>query len=533
MGRTCREEVLILSLCAIACRTPAQSAAAGDRITVRVIAFNDFHGNLRPPAPGVETEGGVVSAGGAAHLAAHVARLRSESKHSIVVSAGDLIGATPLISSLLHDEPTIDVMNAIGLDIAGIGNHELDEGLLELVRMTKGGCHEADGCRDGPFTGAKFPYLAANVWKDDAPIFDPYTISSFDGVPVAFIGLTLEDTPAVVPPVISELSFRDEADTVAALVPELEERGVRAIVVLVHEGGFSKGGFDACDGFSGPIEAVVRRMPKQVDVVVSAHTHQAYNCRIDGRVVTSAGCFGRFLTTIDLEIERSTGDVVSASAKNRIVDHSIDPDPSIAALIERFDRIAGPLERRVIGRARRPLLEEPNGAGESALGTVIADAQLASTRAAGAQVAFINGGGIRADLGVEQLDITYGMAFTAQPFNNVLVTMTLTGEHILRILRDQWKGDRPHFMFASQTLRYEWSDGGERVSPAAVTIEGEPLDLAKSYRVTVNAFLADRGVFREGVDRRIGPPDIDALVAYFASASPIDLPPAGRIRRGD
>jgi 5'-nucleotidase len=479
-------------------------------VQLRIVAFNDFHGNLRPPSG--------EDVGGAAWFASHVDELRSGAEHAVVVSAGDLIGGSPLISALLKDEPTIAVMNRMKLDIHAMGNHELDEGLQELLRVMK---------------AAEFSLLGANVIDQSTkrPIYPPYEIRSYGGVPVAFIGMTTEDTPNYVPPVIPELSFTDEAETTQRLIPELAAKGVRAIVVVVHEGGFQKGGPNDCDALEGPIVDIVARLPPEVDVVVSGHTHQAYNCKLSGRVVTSASCFGRMLTTIDLSLDRQSGEVLEATAKNWSVDHRLAPNAEVEAMVAEFGETTLPLEQREIGEVTAVLSRKEGPSGESPLGSVIADAHLAATKA---QLAFMNSGGIRADLGTEQKKITYGMAFTTQPFNNVLVTMTLTGEQIERVLEEQWHEGRPRFLQVSQTLRYTWHSerkDGDRIDPREIFVGGEPLDPKATYRVTVNNYLSSRGVFREGTDRAQGMLDIDALEALFAASSPIAPPPAGRIQK--
>jgi 5'-nucleotidase len=479
-------------------------------VQLRIVAFNDFHGNLRPPSG--------EDVGGAAWFASHVDKLRRESEHAVVVSAGDLIGGSPLISALLKDEPTIAIMNRMKLDVHAVGNHEFDEGLQELLRAMK---------------GAEFSLLAANVVETEksAPIYAPYEVRSYEGVPVAFIGLTTRDTPKFVPPVIPELSFPDEADTVRALIPELDAKGVRAIVVIVHEGGFQKGGPNDCDQMEGSIVELMARMPEQVDAVISGHTHQAYNCELSGRRVTSASCFGRMITAIDLSLDRSSGEVVEVNAKNWEVDHRIPPSAEIEAMVAQFAEKTLPLEQREIGQVTAVLSRQEGQTGESPLGSVIADSQLMATKA---ELAFMNSGGIRADLGSEQDKITYGMAFTTQPFGNALVTMTLTGEQIERLLEEQWHDGRPKFLQIANTLRYTWHSerkDGDRIDPSEVLISGQPLEPKRSYRVTVNNYLGSRGVFADGIERAQGMLDIDALEAHFAAHSPIAPPPPGRIQK--
>ncbi len=512
------------------------SGCAGP-ISVQVLAINDFHGNLIPPNKGWTVGEQKVPAGGAAHLAAHLAEHRSQNPNTVVVSAGDLIGASPLISGLFHDEPTIEAMNAIGLDFNAVGNHEFDEGPQELMRMKKGGCHPKDGCFGEPFEGAKFTFLAANVRKKGQAktIFPPYVIRRFEGVPVAFIGMTLEGTPKSVPPVVDDLEFADEADTVNALVRELSGE-VKTFVVIVHEGGRAKGGENACEGLSGDIVDIVDRLDPAVDAVVSGHTHQAYVCRRKRMLLTSAGSFGRLFTKIQLTLDPATGDVTTSSAKNIIVSPT---GPShvkagVQTIVQRYQTMVAPLENREIGALTGPLPNERDEAGETVLGDVIADAHLFATRSAGAQVAFMNTRGLRAPIIPKEGKVTYGILFGTQPFGNLLITMTMTGAQIHELLEAQWTPGRVRVLQISSTLNYAWSAGqppGKRVDPASIMIDGTPLVLDKKYRVTVNDYLATRGAFAKGTERVQGPIDVDGLQTYFKSASPVSPPKRGRIRR--
>ena len=516
-------------------------------VDVQILAVNDFHGNLVPPL-GSSGRIGTVNAGGAEYLATHINNLRAINPNTVVVSAGDMIGASPLLSALFHDEPTIEAFNLIGLDFNAVGNHEFDEGIYELIRMQEGGCHPVDGCLDGDgFEGASFRYLAANVtWKKNGKtVFPAYKIRAFKGVQIAFIGMTLEGTPSIVTPSgISMLDFNDEADTVNALIPELKRKGIEAVVVLIHEGGFPAGGYNDCPGISGPIVDIVNRLEDEVDLVISGHTHQAYNCVIDGIPVTSAASFGRVVTDIDLTLDRSTGDVIAASVNNNIVTRDVPKDNFITALIDKYNLIAAPLANRVIGSVTADITRTNNAAGESALGDVIADAQLAATADpafGGAVVAFMNPGGIRADLtyagsavGEGDGNVTYGEAFTVQPFGNSLVTMTLTGAQIDTLLETQWVVNR--VLQVSNGFTYEWSISapvGSRVDIASIMINGVPINPSESYRVTVNSFLADGGdgfaVLVQGTNRLGGEVDVDAFEKYFAANSPIAPGPQNRI----
>ncbi|HEX5753238.1 MAG TPA: bifunctional metallophosphatase/5'-nucleotidase [Archangium sp.] len=522
------------------------------KVSLQVLAINDFHGNLAPPEgssgelrTGSNPDGSPVrvKAGGATHLARHLARLRELApKNTVIVSAGDLIGASPLVSALFHDEPTIEAMNLAGLDFNAVGNHEFDEGTTELRRMQTGGCHPVDGCQDGtPFEGATFKFLSANVMDaQGTTLFPPYGVREVEGVKVAFIGMTLEGTPEIVDAAgIRGFQFRDEADTVNALVPELKKQGVRAIVVLIHEGGVQKGSYDGCEGISGPIVDIVQRMDAEVDAVISGHTHQAYNCVIAGKRVTSAASYGRLITAMNLVLDGATGDVVEITARNLPVTRDTEGVPEVQALVERYDGLSAPRRNRVLGQVTAPL-QQPNAqrwpSGESTLGNAIADSHLAATKDAGAQVAFINPGGIRAE--IDAGDVTYGEAFSVQPFGNALVTMTLTGAQLHTLLEEQWEGTLVRILQPSQGFGYTWKASapvGQKVDPASMRLNGAPVDPAGRYRVTVNSFLANGGdsfrVFTEGTERRGGPLDVDAMEAWLKARSPQPPPETNRIQR--
>lgn len=520
-------------------------------VSVQILALNDFHGNLEPPA-GSSGRIGTIDAGGVEYLATHIQQLRSQNRNTVVVSAGDLIGASPLLSALFHDEPTIEAFNLIGLDYNAVGNHEFDEGVDELLRMQRGGCHPVDGCLDGDgFKGANFEFLAANVTYNDTgrTIFPPYAIENFQGVKVAFIGMTLEGTPTIVTPAgISHVSFADEADTVNALVAQLKQRNVETIVVLLHEGGAQvpSGGINDCNGISGPIVDIVQRTSPEVDLFITGHTHNAYNCIIDGRPVTSASSFGRLVTQINLDIDKFTGEPVQIQAENLIVTRDVTRAPALTSLIQKYSAISAPLANRVIGSITATITRTANAAGESPLGDVIADAQLFATTApelGGAQIAFMNPGGIRADIvyaasGSEgDGNVTYGEAFTVQPFGNSLVTMTLTGQQIKDVLEQQFDNPAPgqtRILQVSEGFSYTWdldAPLGSKVSD--MTLNGVPIDLNATYRVTVNSFLADGGdnftALRQGTDRLGGAVDLDALVDYFLANSPVEPGPVDRI----
>jgi 5'-nucleotidase len=537
---------------ALALPAHAQTAA---QVDLRILAINDFHGNLRPPPAGIrisdpedKTKKTFVAAGGAEHMATLVKQLRDGHKNSVFVAAGDLIGASPFLSAMFHDEPTIEALSMMGLNISSVGNHEFDEGKDELLRMQHGGCHPVDECLGPhPFAGAKFRYLAASTFEKSSgkTVFPAYEIRSFDGIPVAFIGLTLKGTPNLVSPVgIASLEFRDEASTVNALIPELKSRGVEAIVVLIHEGGLPTGDYNECPGVSGPIVDIVKKFDRAVDVVVTGHTHRAYVCEIDGRLVTSGDKYGTLVTALDLKLDPVTRDVISATADNNIVrTATLAKDAGQTALIDSYDRLAAPLGNRPAGSVTETLSRTPKNTGESPLGDIIADAQLAATSAAangGAAIAFTNPGGVRADVTHKETGaVTYADLFASQPFRNQLVTITLSGKQIKDMLEQQWLDPkRPRILQVSKGFSYAWDGSkgdGERVLPERMSLLGQPIDPAASYRVTVNNFLFVGGdgftVLTRGTAPQVGSYDVDALNSYFLANSPIGPTAADRIVR--
>jgi 5'-nucleotidase len=560
------KRLLLLSLLALLA-FPAAALAGGRDVNVQLLGLNDFHGHLESTTPGTiapDPSSPRVPAGGAEYLATHLReKERTNRKNTLIVSAGDLIGASPLLSALFHDEPTIEAMNKIGLDLNAVGNHEFDEGAAELLRMQRGGCHPVDGCLDGTgFGGADFRFLAANVVNERGrTLFPAYSIKKFDGIKVGFIGMTLEGTPSIVSPSgVAGLEFLDEADTANRYADELRRRhGVRAVVVLLHEGGVQSqpGGINDCNGISGPIVDIVNRTTSRVDLFVTGHTHSAYNCVIDGRPVTSASSFGRLLTDIDLVLDRRSKDVVQVSANNQIVTQNVFKAMDMTQLIDRYAVIAAPLRDRVIGRISADITQANDDSLEQAAGNLIADAQHAATASpeTGAAVAaFMNPGGVRAPFTFTQSgtegdgNVTYGEAFTVQPFGNSLVTMTLTGAQILDMLKSQWCGQPfPRVLLPSASVSYTFDQSVAAESAGApcagaanpvtgLAIGGTPVDPAASYRITVNSFLADGGdnfaVLRAGTDRLGGEVDTDALEDYLApslTGAPIGPPALDRI----
>jgi len=541
---------LLAASCLLACApAPLRPTAP---VEVKVLAVNDFHGNLRPPQGGIRIRDPQdasktvnVAAGGAEYLASVVNELRAKNPNHIFVAAGDLIGASPLTSALFHDEPTVEALSAMGLEVSAVGNHEFDHGSAELLRLQRGGCHPTDGCKgQQSFAGARFKWLAASTidTRSGQTLLPAYHVKRFQGIPVAFIGLTLKDTPQiVVPSGVAGLQFRDEAQTVNALVPELKRQGIEAIVVLIHEGGLPSGDYDECPGISGPIVRIVEQLDPAVDLVISGHTHRAYNCRIAGRLVTSADKYGTLVTEIDLVLDPTSGDVREARAHNVIVRNDrFAKDAAQSALIEQYEKLAAPLAKRVVGRVSAPLSRDESPGGEVPVGQLVADAQLAATAADGAQLALMNPGGLRAALaGDDSGRVRYEDLFAVQPFYNNLVTITLTGAQLHRALEQQWLNQpRPRVLQVSRGFAYSWDaakPAGERVVPGSLRLNGAAIDPQQKLRVTINSFLATGGdnftVFKEAQDTRTGAMDIDALERFVATQGTIAPGTLDRIGR--
>ncbi|MFF3753872.1 bifunctional metallophosphatase/5'-nucleotidase [Streptomyces sp. NPDC002018] len=551
-----------------------------DLIQVQLLSFNDLHGNLEPPAgsSGNVTEKQAdgttkaVPAGGIEYLATSLRKAREGNKFSITAAGGDMVGASPLLSGLFHDEPTIEALNKIDLDVTAVGNHEFDEGLTELTRLQKGGCHPTEGCyeKGKKFKGADFPYLAANVTseKTGKPVLKPYEIWKKHGVKIGFIGVTLEGTPNIVTAEgVKGLKFHDEIETVNKYAKELEQQGVKSIVALIHEGGLpasSSYNYD-CDspapggGVSGPIVDIAKGISPQVDALVTGHTHNAYACTIpdpagNPRLVTSAASFGKLYTDTTLTYDRRTSDIVRTSVKsaNHVVSRDQPKAQDMTDLIARWNTLAAPISNTPQGFISADINGRGATSPESPLGDVIADAQLAGTAAAdkgGAQLAFMNPGGIRADLvyaasGAEGDGVvTYGEAFTVQPFTNMMNVLDLTGAQIVTALQQQVSGSNaasPKILQVSEGFTYTLDmtkTGADRVLTDSVRLNGEALDPAKTYRVAMNEFLGGGGdgfaVLAEGKNKLVGPSDLDLFNAYLAAnstaQSPLAPPAADRI----
>ena len=544
-----RRLAALAALCVSACTTvPAQRAAP--LIEVQILAFNDFHGNLETPPPVEVTEPDgskrMIATGGAAHLAAALAGLRVGHPDTVTVSAGDTIGASPLISANYLDEPTIDAMNLLGLEYNSVGNHEFDKGVAELTRMQSGGCAKytrRTPCAIEPFGGARFRYLAANVvGTDSKTIFPAYAIKDFGPIKIGFIGMTLKGTKQLVTPSgVQGATFTDEAETANALVPKLKAEGADAIVLLIHQGGklpeFTTG--NGCDGMYGDILPILPRLDPAITTVISGHSHWAYVCRgtpaVAGRLLTSAGKYGYFVTDLRLRFDPVTHRLVSEDANNVVVGNGErGDDPAVKALVDRYEAAIAPVANRVIGHLTATA-KKSDDESEGSASDLVADSMLAATNA---QIALVNATGIRVDL--PGGDVRYKEAFTMMPFGNNLVVMTLTGAQLNAVLEQQYglpprpKKELPAALAPSAGFTYAVDmkrPEGDRVS--AMRLDGKTIDPAGRYRVVVNNYMASGGDglagFTAGTDvTDTGIIDIDALVAWIAKGQAPPTP--NRIR---
>ncbi|WP_109035079.1 bifunctional metallophosphatase/5'-nucleotidase [Streptomyces rubrogriseus] len=542
---------------------------------VQLLSFNDLHGNLEPPAGSsgrvteVQPDGTTktIDAGGVEYLATHLREARKGNRYSITAAGGDMVGASPLLSGLFHDEPTVEALNKLDLDVTSVGNHEFDEGAKELARLQNGGCHPTEGCyTDKGFKGADYPYLAANVLdeKTGKPLLKPYWVWKQRGVKVGFIGVTLEGTPDIVSAEgVKGLKFKDEVETINKYAKELQRQGVKSIVALIHEGGFpasSSYNYDcdspgAGDGISGPIVDIAKNITPQVDALVTGHTHNAYVCTIpdpagNPRMVTSASSFGRLYTDTTLTYDRRTGDIARTSVKsaNHVVTRDVPKAPDMTRLIGEWSTLAAPIGNRPIGYVSADINRDGT---ESPLGDLIADAQFAYGRAQDPEtdLALMNPGGIRAPItytasGAEGDGVvTYAEGFTVQPFANTVNLKDYTGAQLIQVLKEQVSGPNeaaPKILQVSSGLTYTLDltrSGADRVVTDSIRLNGAAIDPTATYRVASNSFLAGGGdgftTLGEGTNELVGADDLAAFEQYLTANSsataPIAPPAADRI----
>ena len=570
MTQGLRIAVLVGSLLVMVAAVVQFAQVGNPTVEIQILALNDFHGGLEPAAGGTGRIGS-TDAGGIEYLATHLATRKAANPNTIVVSAGDNIGGSPLLSSLFHDEPTVEALGLAGLEVSALGNHDLDEGWWELYRIQKGGCHPVDGCQDGtPYSAAAFSYLAANVMLDPRtadpkrlaqagiegqeprPLLPAYSIRTIAGVRIGIIGLVLQEAPTMILASSTRgLVFEPEAESANEAAAELRAQGVRGIVVVMHEGGDQAGSdINGCEEISTDLVDLVTAMSDDIDVVVSGHSHQAYNCTIDGKLVTSAASAGRVLTEIDLDVRRSDGEIVSKDARNVIVTRDVARDARLTALLAGYQPAAEKVSNRVLGTMTASLSRATTPAGESVMGDIVADALLYGARktpGANPHLAIWNSGGIRADLtvppGAASAPITYAQAFSVVPFGNELIVKSLTGAELIQLFEEQFggaggTGDRVRIFQVSDGFTYAYDSTrpfGQRIDRSSIRLDGEPLDPSMTYRLATSNYLWDGGdqlaAVKQGRDAVLVGVDYDLFADFIFNNSPLSPTPANRIRK--
>ncbi|MDR7268864.1 5'-nucleotidase [Pelomonas saccharophila] len=546
---------LILGAVLAGCATQQPSVPT----ELTLLSINDFHGNIQPAKPTplmprlpdpVSGEVRPQPAGGVAYLSTALAQLKARNPDALVVAGGDLIGASPLISSLLRDEPTLAAMSELGISASALGNHELDAGLPELLRKARGECAPTE-CLWPGFKGPGFPYLGANVLDASSgkPLLPTHVLKQAGALKVAIAGVATLETPhVIVARAIKGIRFADEADTLNALVPQLKAEGAQVLVAVMHEGGVQGQGAGAndptyaCPTLTGRVQDIAKRLDPAYAIIIGGHTHQAYTCKIDGRLVVQAGSYGGWITESHLKFD-AAGKVIAAQAVNHpVLQSAYAPNAALAALVAQAAALTEKARNKPVATLARGASRFPKDPhGDAVLGNLIADSQLAYARKQGpADVAFINQGGIRAELVVEPgKPTTMSDLLAIQPFGNDIVALTLTGQQLWDILQRQLpKGDAsPRMLQPSSTLRYRWRKGMDGVPQLGeVLVDGQPLNRTRDYRVVVNNFLSEggdeQGGFKHGRDRAVLGTDIDALVDMLShNPKALDEAAPGRIVR--
>ncbi|GAB7520350.1 bifunctional metallophosphatase/5'-nucleotidase [Rhodococcus sp. no. 34] len=557
MTRTCAVLATTLLATTATSLSGVANAESQDTVSVRLLAFNDLHGSLRPPE-GVRSEirqadGSLTPAGGAAYLAAYVTQLRSQATNSLLYSVGDNWGSSALESAMFNDEPTVELLNRMKIDASAIGNHELDKGLAEFRRMQSGGCSAVDACTFSPsFDGANFPLMAANMtYTNGTPATLPFTVNMVDGIPLGVIAISPANTSQIVTPGgIADLQFGDEVEAINRTADVLDFFGVKAITVLLHRGDEPavEGGPNDCNVESGPARDIALRASPKVDVIFTADSHQQYNCEFpdpagNPRVVMQGASHGRIVSVADVTIDRNTREVVrdQTSAFNQIVTHDISPDPDIQALADRAWSEASDSAQRPVGTITADLTRDRVPSGESTLGNLVADAQLAAGSTRGAQLALTNPGGMREDLDFGTSgQVTYRQAYGVQPFGNSLEVLSVTGAVLKDALEQQFQIDldgtaTERILSPSAGFTYAMD---RRAAPGAriseMRLNGQDIAPDAVYSVVVNKFLAEGGdgftALKNSTQMTGAGNDLDALTALFAAGSPVSPPATDRIR---
>ncbi|MGJ7910135.1 bifunctional 2',3'-cyclic-nucleotide 2'-phosphodiesterase/3'-nucleotidase [Neobacillus sp. LXY-1] len=508
-------------------------------VHVQLLGINDFHGQLD-----YSTTVSGKPVGGIQYLAGYLKeREATNPANTLMVQAGDLVGASRPVSALLQDEPTIRFMNELGMDVGTIGNHEFDEGVKEMLRLINGGAHPKTVDKYGAFEGAKFNYIAANVKYTEGEhkgelVLPPYAIKEVDGVKIGFIGVVTTETPTIVTPSgVAGVEFTDEVEAINTYAQELKSKGIKSIVVLAHDPGTS-----SSDGSNptGQVVDIAKAIDPEVDVVYGAHDHKYLNSTVTDntgkqKLLVQSYSYGTAFSDVDLTIDPVTEDIVTKTAQ--VQSTFQDPahfDAGVKAELDKYLADVAPTVNRVVGTTNGPIAKLQNTSGEAPMGDVIADAMRAKT---GTQFAFMNAGGVRDEI-KQAGNVTYGDLFAIQPFGNDVVSLNLTGEQVRTVINQEFRSDRYRIMQISG-LTYTWSDAlpiGEKVVDIYLP-DGSKIDPNAVYSVTVNNFMADGGdffaEFKNGTNRKTwSGDDLQTLVDYVSSLNaPIDGKYEGRMRQ--
>ncbi|MFD7321726.1 bifunctional metallophosphatase/5'-nucleotidase [Streptomyces sp. NPDC059875] len=565
-------------------------AAADDPIDVQLLSITDFHGYLQPPTPGqggrIPAGGGTsVTVGGAAYLATHLTRLRSGHPNSVFFSTGDNFSGWPFEVDAHQDEPTIEVLNKLGLRFSAVGNHELDVSPEFLVNhMEDGRCFGTVGV-DSCFTdstgrrfhGADFDFLSGNIVskRTGRTVVDPYRIEWFRGadgkrVPVGFISTTVEATVTGSTSYQPGLRALDQAQTIDRYAKELRRRGVEAIVLNVHEGGSPKSaatsGYDVCDSAYGPVIELAKKVTPEIDAVVTGDWHSRFNCMVPDpagkpRPVVEAGNHGALISEINLSLDPKTGEVLRDRTRsvNHAVTRDVAPDREVQKIVDHWaargaERFAQPLATQTGSFTRTP-----NAAGESTAADLYADVQYWNanrTPDGRADLALIaaqpaqGSTAVRGDLpyakGSHPADadgrILYGESWNVYGYGNPVLTVSVKGRQLDAILEQQWQKQpngtvKSAPLAVSRNVSYRYDPArpvGDRVSPRDVLINGRPLDPERTYRVAAlaytvigadgySAFAGYTAPVRDGADH-------ESFVDYLRAHKKISPAPLNRVR---
>ncbi|WP_062233551.1 bifunctional metallophosphatase/5'-nucleotidase [Fictibacillus sp. FJAT-27399] len=522
-----------LSVLSIPWAVDAVNAFADDKahkqknVNVQLLGINDFHGQL-------DTYDKKLNAGGAEYLAAYLKKREAANpKNTLMVHAGDEVGASSPVSALLEDEPTIEFLNHTGFDVGTVGNHEFDEGVGEMLRLINGGSNPKTVDKYGKFEGANFPYVAANVIdkKTNKPLLPPYVIKKVGGVPIGFIGIALSDTPSVVMPGGTDgVRFTDETKAINKYAGKLKAKGIKSIVVLAHNPATSN---EDGSKASGELVDIAKGADDEVDVLFGGHNHALTNTTVDHKLLVESYSYGTAFSDVHLVINPVTKDIFKKKAEIVITHRDkIKPDAKTKKMVDNYTADVAPILSQKIGKASSPISKQQNANGESPLGNMIADAMRAQTHT---EFAFMNPGGIRAD--IDAGEILWKEIFTAQPFGNDLVKMELTGDQVKQLLNQQWADPEKTNILQISGLNVKYVDSrreGDRIVEATLP-DGTAIVPSKTYTATVNSFMASGGdgftALKDGKNKMVDIPDLDALINYIKSKGEVYPAIEGRITK--